>query len=135
MSYSEGAVAPSTRCCSTDAGSVSPCTVIRRMSSARYSPGTSCQAGSPLCLPNGMTRSGSCSARKMPQRYCSMGTWSKCAQPSRPTAIAVRRYTSLVGSAGPSAFHQSRNFGCHPSSARWSLRSPARFTLFGIRSL
>ena len=86
-----GAVLPSTRCCSTEAGSVSPWTTISRIRSARCSPGTSCQAGSPLCLPKLTVRSGFCSARKIPQRYSSIGTWSKCAQPSRPTAIAVRR--------------------------------------------
>ena len=43
--------------------------------------------------------------------------------PSCPTSIAVRRYTGLSWKAtGPSCFHQSRNFGCHDSSARWSRR-------------
>ena len=51
-----GAVAPRWRCCSTEAGSVSPWVTISRRSMARYSPGTSCHAGSPLCAPNGMLR-------------------------------------------------------------------------------
>ena len=49
-------VAPSSRCCSTDAGSVSPCVTMRRCSCERYSPGTSCQAGSPLCAPKWICR-------------------------------------------------------------------------------
>src|SRR5687768_17028336 len=37
--------------------------------------------------------------------------------------------------SGPISFHQSMNFGCHASSARCRRRSPARLTLFGIKSL
>src|SRR5256885_11877490 len=44
-SYIEGQLAPSIRCCSTEAGSVSPCVTITRRRVERYSPGTSCQAG------------------------------------------------------------------------------------------
>ena len=36
---------------------------------ARYSPGTSCQTGSPRCRPNGILRPSSCGASRMPQRY------------------------------------------------------------------
>ena len=57
----------------------------------------------------------------MPHRYCSIGTRAQLAQPSRPMAVAVRRYTSRVGSDGPSCAHQSRNLGCHDSRARCSL--------------
>ena len=53
-----GAVWPSRRCCSTDAGSVSPCVTMRRRSVLRYSPGTSCQAGSPMWSPKPIVRSG-----------------------------------------------------------------------------
>ena len=74
------------------------------------------------------------SARNTPQRYSSIATWSKCAQPSRPTATAVRKYTSSVGTAGPIVFHQLRKLGCQLSSARCNRRSPAMSTLFGIFS-
>ena len=82
---------PSRRCCSTEAGSVSPWMTISRCRSARYSPGTCCQTGSPFCSPKAIRRSVLRSARNTPQRYSSIATWSKCAQPSRPTATAVRR--------------------------------------------
>ena len=59
---------PRWRCCSTEAGSVSPCTTISRRSIARYSPGTSCQAGSPGAAPNGIVRSSTAGASRMPQR-------------------------------------------------------------------
>src|SRR5450432_2830102 len=36
--------------------------------------------------------------------------------------------------SGPISFHQLMKFGCHASSARWSFLSPARLTLFGMRS-
>ena len=90
-SYRLGAVAPRLRCCSTEAGSVSPWITISRCSSARYSPGTLAHTGSPLCSPNPTVRPGSRSARKIPQRYSGMATWPNWAQPSRPTLIAVRR--------------------------------------------
>ena len=38
-------MSPRCRCCSTDAGSVSPCVTMMRRRLARCSPGTSCQAG------------------------------------------------------------------------------------------
>ena len=38
-----------------------------------------------------LPRSRSRSDRKMPHRYCSIGTLAQLAQPSRPIAIAVRR--------------------------------------------
>src|SRR5450830_746457 len=47
-SYWLGAVRPRWRCCSTEAGSVSPWVTMMRRRLARYSPGTSCQAFSPL---------------------------------------------------------------------------------------
>src|SRR5258708_24938800 len=40
----DGQEDPSTRCCSPEAGSVSPCVTITRRKVERYSPGTSCQA-------------------------------------------------------------------------------------------
>ena len=46
------------RCCSTDAGSVSPCTTTRRWSSARCSPGTSSHTGSPVRSPKPIVRPG-----------------------------------------------------------------------------
>ena len=46
------------RCCSTDAGSVSPCTTSRRRRSARYSPGTSCHTGSPWWSPKAIAAVG-----------------------------------------------------------------------------
>jgi hypothetical protein len=62
------------RCCSTDAGSVSPWMTIRRRSMARYSPGTSCQAFFALVLPKGRLRSSSCGASSTPQRYSGIFT-------------------------------------------------------------
>src|SRR6187397_2847489 len=65
-----------------------------------------------------------------------METWSKFAQPSWPTLMAVRRYTGFCWkAAGPSSSHQRMNLGCQLSSARWRRRSPARSTLFGILAL
>src|SRR5690242_76795 len=64
-----------------------------------------------------------------------MRTKSKCAQPSAPTATAVRRYTSCAWNpSGPISRHHSRKPGCHCSSARCSRLSDARSTLFGIFS-
>ena len=70
-SYRLGAVWPRRRCCSTEAGSVSPCTTSSRRRSARYSPGTSCQAGWPLCWPKptrgpGCARTGRCPTGSRP---------------------------------------------------------------------
>ena len=90
-SHRLGAVLQRWRCCSTEAGSVSPCTTIRRRRSARYSPGTSCQAGSPIWSPKAIIRSASCGARKIPQRYSGIFTKSKLAHPSWSVEMAVRR--------------------------------------------
>ena len=49
---------PRWRCCSTDAGSVSPCVTMMRRRLARCSPGTSCQAFSPLWSPKWILRFG-----------------------------------------------------------------------------
>ena len=51
-----------------DAGSVSPCVTMMRRRLARCSPGTSCQAASPLWSPKWILRSFSAGFRKMPQR-------------------------------------------------------------------
>jgi len=51
-----------------DAGSVSPCVTISRRRFDRYSPGTSCHAGSPLCAPKLTLRPVSAGVRKMPHR-------------------------------------------------------------------
>ncbi len=82
---------PRWRCCSTDAGSVSPWVTISRRSVPRCSPGTSGHTGVPLCSPKAMVREASGSARKIPQRYSGIFTQSKCAQPWASTLIAVRR--------------------------------------------
>ena len=49
---------PSRCCCSTDAGSVSPCVTMMRRNCERSSPGTCCQTGSPKWSPKPMVRSG-----------------------------------------------------------------------------
>ncbi|MNT29803.1 hypothetical protein D3C72_1655630 [compost metagenome] len=67
-SYMLGAVRPRWRCCSTEAGSVSPCVTMMRRRLARYSPGTSCHASSPLWSPKWILRLASAGFRKMPQR-------------------------------------------------------------------
>ena len=81
---------PSHRCCSTEAGSVSPCVTMRRRSWLRNSPGTSCHTGWPKKSPKPIRRSCTGSARKMPQRYSGSLTYSKCAHPEGSTLTAVR---------------------------------------------
>ncbi len=50
--------------------------------------------------------------------------------------MAVRRYTSAAAkSSGPISCHQLRKRGCQCSSARCRVRSPARLTLLGMRSV
>ena len=88
-----GQCCPSMRCCSTLAGSVSPCRTMRRRRLLRNSPGTSCHTGWPMNWPKPMRRSAVGSARKIPQRYSGSLTYSKCAQPSGSTLTAVRTYT------------------------------------------
>ena len=56
------------RCCSTEAGSVSPWVTISRRSVERYSPGTSCQTSSPLCSPKEIFFPASSGLTKIPQR-------------------------------------------------------------------
>ena len=107
---------------------------ISRIRSARCSPGTSCQAGSPLCLPKSTSPVGVTLGEEDPPAV----VLHRHVVEVRPAVAADgdrRAQVDVLGrQRGPSVFHQSRNFGCQPSSARCSRRSSARLTLLGIRS-
>jgi hypothetical protein len=67
-SYCDGAVWPSRRCCSTEAGSVSAWVTMRRRSMLRNSPGTSFHTGWPIEVAEAVDPALLLGSRKMPQR-------------------------------------------------------------------
>ena len=103
-------------------------------SSARYSPGTSCQTGSPLWRPNGIVRPSTFGASRMPHRYVGIFTWPNLAHRRVHTNGGAQIDLRILKALRTHAVPPFEIFGRQASSARRNCLSEPRATLLGMVS-